>query len=108
MTKSISYKGVTYRLAFCLDSMVYLEDIGFDGGSFDSRPFSMLSKLVNGAFHMHHPELSMAETNEIYVKGVGAKKKGAFISDLTKMYEEVAKDIMGDEGDEGNSEGTAD
>ena len=103
--RTVKYNGNTYTVEFCLESLCYMEDIGFKQDDFDNIPFSALVKLVQGALYMHHPEITRQEASEIYAKGVAKKDKKAFVQDLIKFYMACANDVMGEEG---NEEGTAD
>lgn len=103
--RTVKYNGTTYTAEFCLESLCYMEDIGFKTDDFDNIPFTALVKLIQGAFYMHHPEISKQEASEIYVKGVAKKDKRGFVQDLVKFYSEAAQDVMGDEG---NEDGTTD
>ena len=104
MVKIIKHDGENYKLEFDLDSLCYMEDIGFDGQKMEDIPFSMFAKLVNGAFHKNHPGMTISDTNRVYMEGVAKKDKKSFSQDLMKMYMDVANDVMGE--DEGNADGT--
>lgn len=64
---SITIKGEnkSYILEFNRNSIIRMEDNGFDVSGIEKKPLSTIVKLIRGAFYMHQPKMTDDEIDEI-------------------------------------------
>ena len=103
MAKTISfeYKDTKYTLEYTRDTIVWMEDQGFDLEEFRKKPVTQITLLVRGAFYTHHSATKHSLIDEIYDR---IPKKDEFISNLIDMYNDSASSITlePEEDSEGN------
>lgn len=74
---------IEYTLQYNRYSIVKMEEKGFDVKNIDKKPLSTITKLIRGAFYMHHPKLTDEEIDEIADKIDDTQK---LVEELVKMY----------------------
>lgn len=103
MAKTISfeYKDTKYTLEYTRDTIVKMEDWGFDLEEFRKKPVTQVTLLVRGAFYTHHSATKHSLIDEIYDH---IPHKDEFISNLIDMYNDSASSLTlePDEDSEGN------
>ena len=63
---TIEVGGKTYTLEFSKISVRYAEEVGLELDAIDSKPFTMLMLLFHCAFKMHHPDMTIEDTDAVY------------------------------------------
>lgn len=63
---TIEVNGQTYTLEFSKSTVRYAENMGLRIGSNDNAPITMITLLFHCAFKMHHPDITIEETDAIY------------------------------------------
>ena len=72
-----------YTLQFNRYSIVQMEEKGFDVKNIEKKPLSTITKLIRGAFYMHHPRMTDAEIDAVADK-LGDTEK--LVEELVKLY----------------------
>lgn len=63
---TIEVGGKTYTLEFSKNSVRYAEGIGLKLDEIENMPFTMLMLLFHCAFKMHHPDMTIDDTDSVY------------------------------------------
>lgn len=95
MAKTINfdYEGNHYELEFSRDSIVKMENSGFNIDELSTKPMTRIPQLFHGAFIVHHKHISRALSDEIYDH---IKRKQELVEKLVEMYY-MAMDSLMDE-----------
>lgn len=100
----LTYKDQEYTLEYSRRTVKMMEENGFRVDEFDAMPTTMIERLVEGAFLMHHRTLPQTTIDEIYYKGVYDKE--GFIAALSEMFAEPMNALLADpDGDKPKNAG---
>ena len=94
------YGEKEYTLEYDKKSIVAMERRGFNLAQIERMPLTMLTKLMSGAFLMHHPEVSQERAEEIFDH---MKKRGELLEALSEMYAATVAEMYGDNEENGES-----
>lgn len=89
--------GNKYTLEFTKATIMRMEKAGFNLDEFDTKPVTMITLLVQGAFQARHANVKTETIDKIYQ---GLKDKEGFLKKLVEMYAEHSDTLV----EEGNSE----
>jgi len=95
----IEYNDEKYTLEYNRSSVVKMESNNFKLDDINNKPIEMITKLFDGAFYMHHPNIREDIKQEIYEQ---IPNKDQFIIKLSEMYSDTLTTLLGD-----SSEGKA-
>lgn len=99
MAKTIhfEYNGVAYTLEYTRESVVSMENQGFNLDEIDTKPMTVIPKLFAGAFVAHHRHVSKKLIDEIYR---ALPNKQELILRLAEMYREPIEAMIEEDEDE--------
>jgi len=86
-----------YILDFSLDTIAYLQGVGFDWSEIESKSAIMIPLLWFGAFRRYQPKVSKKETDDM-LEEIGGMS-AAVIQRLRQLWEQALDALVAD-GDE--------
>lgn len=95
-----TYEGKDYCLEYTRETVVKMEERGFDPTTIISSPNKSLPEFFYGAFLANHRFVDRKVTDAIFDKMADKK---ALVEILSEMYNEPLKALMSDPEDEGNA-----
>lgn len=98
---NLSYDGDTYTLEFNRRQVERMESNGFSINALSEQPMTMIMKLVQGAFQMHHRGISADLVRDVWQ---AQTKRDELLGLLIRMYTEPLNTLMGDSDSEGAEE----
>lgn len=88
---SITIKDKDYTIRINRDSIVWLEQNGFNMADFDVKPLLTIELLWVAGFRMNHPEISRSDALELMEE---YKEEGGDIMEVAKFVAEEYSSFM--------------
>ena len=92
--------GREYTLEYNRNSVVKIEQAGFDINAIESKSMTMIPLMFWGAFLMHHPHITKDQADHILFDGLGGLSEEE-LAHLGKLYAEPLQTLVASEN-EGN------
>lgn len=98
MSKKIelAYNDVNYTLLYTRQSVVKMEEKGFDIKKLESQPAKQLYLLFEGAFYANYSKGKLLGSGELEEMLVNIRDKESLLAVLIEMLGETYETLMGD------------